>query len=867
MAPKKKLTEEEIKEKKKEYARRRRDRIKNDPVLAAIEAEKERKKYEVKKMKKQVKLVKDMSNRELRQKRKEWREKSKKAYDKKKRHENLVTYLEERSPPNSDTEVQLVTDGRRRSGRKRVKKARSKVVRDNKRLIKENALLKKHVNKWRQKHWRLKNSLSCQNSPRTIVRKVLKKGNIVEVRRRLIFGEAIKQQLASNYKSLKSKVKKREFGTLVAGDAKLLRRYNLLSDLRGTISTKVFNNVRMLTNNKLLKLRVKKINDAVQQDVRQFFEDDEVSKLCPGKRDCLTKNKLKKQKRILTDTLFNLYPIFLKRVQYKIGYVSFCKLKPFWVVKQRASERDTCLCKTHANMELLTSAMFKGGIIDSADPKKFSQHICCDVTNVDCLQGKCSICKQLSIPYLLFDREASVSFFKWQTKNVPYLDKNGKTKMAKQILKDKITVSAIEAVDMFEASLRKFLYHEGNVIHQFRAIKTLKARLNEDEVLIHCDFSENYAMKYSSEVQAFHFGGSRKQFTLHTSEVYFKKDAYSGLMTQSFCTLSECLDHGPEAVWAHLQPVINFLKQSVTQIRMIHFLSDSPTTQYRNKTIFYLIAHALQHSVPVSVATWNYMEAGHGKGAPDGIGGCLKRTADRIVAQGQDIDSFQTFLKVLEDNVRRVKICVVTQEEIDSMKAVVPSSIPAFKGTMKVHQVVYHKESPDNLIMKSLSCFSCFECEHNSLGQHEIPGDQESDGCSEQVECDIEINATNLPNNEDWQSMASTSAHQTVRQTVSVANGYAPGSYILVKFQGSSKKNSKLYRYVCCVIKINDDGTVQVNGMRQYENKKNMYEIKDNDICLISSDDILLVLPPPNVVEMKRRVVFSFPYEIDVIEQ
>lgn len=73
-----------------------------------------------------------------------------------------------------------------------------------------------------------------------------------------------------------------------------------MCDLRGTISTKVFNNTRLLTNNKQLQTRVSKINVQVKQDIREFFEDDEVSKVCPGKKDCVTKYKMKKQKRVLT---------------------------------------------------------------------------------------------------------------------------------------------------------------------------------------------------------------------------------------------------------------------------------------------------------------------------------------------------------------------------------------------------------------------------------------------------------------------------------------------------------------------------------------------------------------------------------------
>ena len=32
---------------------------------------------------------------------------------------------------------------------------------------------------------------------------------------------------------------------------------------------------------------------------------------------------------------------------------------------------------------------------------------------------------------------------------------------------------------------------------------------------------------------------------------------------------------------------------------------------------------------------WFFLEAGHGEGAADGVGGILKRTADRLVANGR----------------------------------------------------------------------------------------------------------------------------------------------------------------------------------------------------------------------------------------
>ena len=44
----------------------------------------------------------------------------------------------------------------------------------------------------------------------------------------------------------------------------------------------------------------------------------------------------------------------------------------------------------------------------------------------------------------------------------------------------------------------------------------------------------------------------------------------------------------------------------------IHYWTDSPTLQYRNKTIFSVVS---RHEETFGVkAVWNYFEAGHGKG-------------------------------------------------------------------------------------------------------------------------------------------------------------------------------------------------------------------------------------------------------------
>lgn len=45
----------------------------------------------------------------------------------------------------------------------------------------------------------------------------------------------------------------------------------------------------------------------------------------------------------------------------------------------------------------------------------------------------------------------------------------------------------------------------------------------------------------------------------------------------------------------------------------------------------------------VNKVTWNYSEAGHGKGAPDKIGDTLKRMCDFAVAHNRDVSNFSQF--------------------------------------------------------------------------------------------------------------------------------------------------------------------------------------------------------------------------------
>lgn len=186
------------------------------------------------------------------------------------------------------------------------------------------------------------------------------------------------------------------------------------------------------------------------------------------------------------------------------------------------------------------------------------------------------------------------------------------------------------------------------------------------------------------------------------------------------CTLSENLRHDSFAICGHLGPIAKEIKNLIPNLHTVHFLSDGPTTQYKNKTMFFLIAVYLSKFFDAQVIRWHYSEPGHGKGAPDGIGGCLKRTADNLVAHGKDLHNFSTLIRELQDNCKGIKCYAISSSEINKVESDVcmPPDLKPFKGTMAVREIVWKQMSEDVLEARKLSCLICGTkiCRHYSIG-------------------------------------------------------------------------------------------------------------------------------------------------------
>jgi hypothetical protein len=87
-----------------------------------------------------------------------------------------------------------------------------------------------------------------------------------------------------------------------------------------------------------------------------------------------------------------------------------------------------------------------------------------------------------------------------------------------------------------------------------------------------------------------------------------------------------------------------------------------------------------------SRSTWKFTEAGHGKGAADGVGAVVKRTAHSIVAKGTDIENAKDLFKHVGEKVSNVKLYFIDNASIESITF--PNSLKSIKGTMGLHQII-----------------------------------------------------------------------------------------------------------------------------------------------------------------------------------
>lgn len=238
-----------------------------------------------------------------------------------------------------------------------------------------------------------------------------------------------------------------------------------------------------------------------------------------------------------------------------------------------------------------------------------------------------------------------------------------------------------------------FRVHVERLRNQFRAIKNLKENIGVGHTVVHMDFAENYSCKSYHAIQSEYWGQS--QVTIHPIVAYYKKDSDESKYSHTtFCAVSGETEHNSSMVFAIIKKLVLKLRQVFKgegELHTLDFLTDGPTSQYKNKSIFSIVSCFA--SLFGLNATWTYFETSHGKGACDGVGGAIKREADNAVkhekARIQDFSDFAAWLSQYEET-SSIRFRVISKEDLAAAKTQLSDLVKdtiAIPDTMKIHSV------------------------------------------------------------------------------------------------------------------------------------------------------------------------------------
>ncbi|KAK6182417.1 hypothetical protein SNE40_010116 [Patella caerulea] len=467
------------------------------------------------------------------------------------------------------------------------------------------------------------------------------------------------------------------------------------------VETELQNKTRLLN---MYKKRLERANKRTKEQAPDTPRT-KTAKLLTGRSISRTRNKIKKQKRFLTDTLKDLHVKFLSEQPIaKLSYSLFCRLRPFWILSHDITQRETCICQIHDNLKLKARVLKSRNVLDTENVEDLISKICCS-DKKECMYRTCPECKEKRLEFNVSEEESNIlaKYQKWQQvseeKSKRNPDGSTKTYTAKFTAKVEDEMRIRHLIEEFNDGLERICRHVFNIRHQYSQIRSLKQNLGADKALIHMDFSENYSCQYHQEVQSVHFGSSHNQATLHTVMLY------TSAGSTPICTISDSMRKDP-ANWCHLNPILMFIKETFPEIKSLHFLSDGPSTQYKKNRTNVAMFSKKVYDMGFMEASWNFLETSHGKGAPDGIGAVIKRTVDRLISEKTDIPNSRILFENL-NTITSIKLFFINSDDI--IDEPLYNNVVAVKGTLKIHQLITTKF--DEILFRDVSFCQGAHCD------------------------------------------------------------------------------------------------------------------------------------------------------------
>lgn len=409
--------------------------------------------------------------------------------------------------------------------------------------------------------------------------------------------------------------------------------------------------------------------------VKEFYCSDEISRLMPGKKDYVSMGKnfegkpIHVQKRLVLVNLREAHQEFKSSSpDVKVGFSKFAELRPKnCIIAGASGTHAVCVCTAHQNVKLMIAGanLNKLMIFEYDQPLKTYKDclpkLMCTPPNKSCFLNECDYCPEVS----MFKEALLTAFEEDMIENITY--KQWVT--VDRCTFETITKSAEDFVQEFCKQLVHLKKHDFVAKQQSAFFSEKKSALEENAIIVQCDFSENFSFVLQDEAQGFHWNNSMA--TVHPCVVYFKKkneenDNFDVLTYKSFVFISDCLTHNTGLVHVFQRKLINFIKQDfMPSLKKVYYFSDGSAAQYKNRKNFSNLCHHTEDFDGVE-AEWHFYATSHGKGVCDGVGGTVKRLATKASLQNPVNNQILTPLQLFEwgkENIPSVMFFYVTNNE------------------------------------------------------------------------------------------------------------------------------------------------------------------------------------------------------------
>jgi len=565
--------------------------------------------------------------------------------------------------------------------------------------------------------------------------------------------------------------------------------------------------------------------------IQNFYTSDKISWQAPGKRDvksCVINGKrVKLQKRFMYMTIPEAYELFKNTADHQVSLSKFYDLRPPFVLHVSKTPHNVCVCVIHANFHFLLSVLKKYN-----PDLKSSAILFCDEKCFDNNCDKCTLDVKKVLDPKISDYSEKVIWKKWINSDLQAQ-----------------STTLEELVQETNRTLPIYKEHAYIRNQQLKYFEERKINVKVDEAIMQVDFAENYSLTAQDEIQSAHW--THSQVTLFTCCLWLH-----GGVIKSYIVVSDDLSHSKAAAWLFIKAIVSHVKHEL-KIKNLYIFSDNCAGQFKSRyTAFNMLF--LANDLGVKTVEWNFFAAGHGKGAIDAIGGQAKRTVWEAVKSRQYCARNPLeFFNCLEKLTKKTNVIFVSEQDIKEtsvflnerwekclgcpgirkLHSFIKLSNVAIKGsvvaTSKKRTINILKVSEDNSNRDSSSDLSDNDLAQSSgpkLAYNDVYSDSEADENNEQTEF--------LKRGQKF-------------------NQHKKGQFVLVKFNQ--------FKYVCIIQNVdNEEGEATVMAMKS---QKKGFVTDESDISDVKIDQILEVLPQPDLQLTGERVYYIFKQNINVLEQ